>query len=144
MAPDREPGRGGGAEAGGALEEAARTSPRRTVQEPDWAAPRGPRTESAGAGPAPAHRLASQSPGPVPCLSDAGLSLPVMHKPHPLRARNPAPPTACQASPPPGKPKPSEAPPASRFGALSHTLPIETQFRLTPPDPQRPPRICQA
>lgn len=115
MAPDKEPGRGGGAEAGGALEEAARTRPRQTVQEPDWAAPRGPRTESAGAGPAPAHRLASQSPGPVPCLSDAGLSLPVMHKPHPLGARNPAPPTACQASPPPGKPKPSEAPPPPRF-----------------------------
>lgn len=68
MAAGRGPGRGGGAEAA-----AASTRPRRAVPEPDWAAPRGPRPDGADVSPAPARRLARPSPGPVPCLSNAGL-----------------------------------------------------------------------
>lgn len=43
------------------------------MPEPDWAAPRGPRPDGADVSPAPARRLARQSPGPVPCLSNASL-----------------------------------------------------------------------
>lgn len=69
MAAGRGPGRDEGAEAA----TAASTRPRRAVPEPDWAAPRGPRPDGADVSPAPARRLARQSPGPVPCLSNAGL-----------------------------------------------------------------------
>lgn len=115
MAADRGPGRRAGAEADG-----AEATPRREAPEPDCEAPLEPRSDGAGAGPDPACRLACQSPGPVPCLSNAGLTLPVKHKPRPLQARNPAPLTVCQARQP-GNPNPVRLLPFLGLSRVLHT-----------------------
>lgn len=64
--------------------------------------------------PRPAPPLVLRSPGPGPCLSNAGPGLPVKLKPRPPLAGDVAPPTACQARLPPGNQSGSAPPPTRR------------------------------